>query len=52
MGALLEVAGLVDHQHGIDLAEPLDDIRAQVVTDAVDVPFRLAQQVLQTIGES
>jgi hypothetical protein len=49
VGALLEVAGLVHHQHSIDLAEPLDDVPAQVVTDAIGVPFRLPQKVLQAI---
>jgi hypothetical protein len=49
VSALLEVAGLVHHQHGIHCAEPLHDIPAQVITDAVGVPRGLAQQVLQAI---
>ena len=49
VSALLQVAGLVHHQHGIHLAEPLHDIPAQVVTHAVGIPFRLPQQVLQAV---
>jgi hypothetical protein len=48
-GALLEVAGLVNHQHGRRVAEVLDHVRAQVTADAVVVPHRPGQQVLHPV---
>jgi hypothetical protein len=45
-GAILEVPGLVDHQHHPRIAEVLD----QVGADAVLVPHRPAQQVLLPCG--
>jgi hypothetical protein len=47
--ALLQVTGLVDHQHSIRVAEVIGDVAAQVVTDAVGVPRRPRQEVLQRI---
>ena len=38
--ALLHVAGLVDHQHRVRVAEGVDDIAAQIVADRVGVPLR------------
>jgi hypothetical protein len=51
VGALLEVARLVHHQHGIGLAEPLHDIPAQIVTHSIGIPFRLPQKVLNLLTE-
>jgi hypothetical protein len=48
-GALLEVARLVDDQHGVRLAEVLDQVGAEVVADAVLVPDRPGQQVLHPV---
>jgi hypothetical protein len=49
-GALLEVPGLVDHQHRTLLTEVLDQVVAHVVADPVVVPDRPGQQVLQAVG--
>jgi len=45
-GALLDVPGLVDHQHRGGVAEVLADVVTQVVPDAVFVPDRLRQKPL------
>ncbi|GAA3503338.1 hypothetical protein GCM10019016_104480 [Streptomyces prasinosporus] len=49
-GALLQVAGLVHHQHGLVVGQVLQHERAQVVPDEVGVPSGAAEQVLQTVG--
>jgi hypothetical protein len=49
VAALLEVAGLVDHQHRALLAEVLDQQGAHVVAGAVFVPHRPGQQVLHPV---
>jgi len=48
-GALLEVAGLVHHQHRVILAQVLDHIVADVVADRVVVPHRPGEQVLHSV---
>jgi hypothetical protein len=47
--ALLDIAGLVDHQHPTHAPEVFHDVAAQVIAYSVVVPHRLAQQVLQTV---
>jgi len=49
-GALLQVPGLVDHQHRLGVTQVLDYIGAHVITHAVFVPHRPAKQVLHPIG--
>jgi hypothetical protein len=44
-GALLEVPGLVDHQHRPRIAEVLDEVVTHVVADRVVVPHCPAEQV-------
>lgn len=46
VNALLHVAGLVHDQDRVGDPQVLHDDRADVVTDGVGVPHRLAQQVL------
>jgi hypothetical protein len=48
-GALLEIAGLVDDQHRLWVAQVLDEIGAHVVADRVVVPHRPSEQVLHPI---
>ena len=48
-GALLEVPGLVDHQHRGRVAEVVDQVVAHVVADRVVVPDRPGQQVLHAV---
>jgi hypothetical protein len=48
-GALLEVPGLIDHQHRARVAEVLDHQGAHVVADPVVVPDRPGQQVLHAV---
>jgi hypothetical protein len=47
--ALLHVAGLVDHQHRVGVAEVTDDVVTQVVTGTVGVPDRPSQEVLHPL---
>ena len=47
VAALLQVAGLVEHKDRIRVAEMVDHIAAQIVTDRVGVPLRPRQQMLQ-----
>jgi hypothetical protein len=47
--ALLEVPGLIDHQHRARVAEVLDHQGAHVVADPVVVPDRPGQQVLHAV---
>jgi hypothetical protein len=49
VGALLEVAGLVDHQDRARASQVLDQVAADVVADGVVVPDRPGQQVLQAV---
>lgn len=44
LAALLQVAGLVDHQNAVGVAEPVDHHLAHVVADGVGVPFRPVEQ--------
>ena len=48
-GALIEVAGLINHQHRTRVAEVLDQVVAHVVADHVVVLDRSGQQVLQAV---
>jgi hypothetical protein len=48
-GALLEVAGLVDDQHRLRVAEVLDHIVTDVVADRVFIPHRSGEQVLHAV---
>ena len=48
--ALLEKAGLVEHQHGVGIAQMLDDIGPQIVADGIGVPAHAAQEVLHAVG--
>ncbi len=50
--ALLDVTGLVDHQDRLGVAEVVDHVAAQVVTDGIGVPLRPRQQVLQPVRSS
>jgi hypothetical protein len=43
------VAGLIDHQHRVGVVELPGHVLAQVVADAVGVPYRPAQQVLHAV---
>jgi hypothetical protein len=47
--ALFQVAGLVDHQHGVVLGEGVDDVAAQVISHSVGIPPRPRQQMLQLV---
>jgi len=47
--ALLQITGLVNHQDRVRLAERLDHVAAQIVTNAVGVPLRARQQMLQAV---
>jgi hypothetical protein len=47
---LLEVAGLVNHQHRVRVSQVLDQQGAHVVAHGVVVPHRPAQEVLQAVG--
>ena len=49
-GALLHVAGLVDHQDRAWVTEGVDDVVTQIITDRLGVPSRPRQQMLQPIG--
>jgi MmyB-like transcription regulator ligand binding domain len=49
-GALLEIAGLVDDQRRLLVAQVLHDMAADVVADGIVVPDRAGQQVLHPIG--
>src|SRR5690606_15808638 len=48
-GALLQIAGLVHHQHRPGRPEVLGDVAAQVIAYLVGVPHRPAQQVLHPV---
>jgi site-specific DNA recombinase len=48
-GAALEVAGLVDDQHCLGVAQVLDEVGADVIAHAVVVPHRPGEQVLHPI---
>jgi len=48
-GALLEIPGLVDHQHRLGIAQVLHQVPTDVVADPVVVPHRPAEQVLHPI---
>ena len=47
--ALLEEAGLVQHQHRLRVARVLDHVGAQVVPDRVGVPAHAREQVLHAV---
>jgi hypothetical protein len=49
LGALLDVAGLVDHQHGLRVGQVLHDVVAQVIAYRVGVPHRAGQQMLHPV---
>jgi len=49
MDAFLQVAGFVDDQNAVGVAEPVDHHRAHVVADGVGVPFRPVQQALHRV---
>ena len=48
--ALLQEAGLVEHQHGIRIAEVLDHIGAQVIAHRIGIPVHAGEEVLHAIG--
>src|SRR6266496_845684 len=48
-GALLEIAGLVHHQHRPRIAQVVDDVVADVIAQLVVVPHRPAKQVLHPV---
>jgi hypothetical protein len=50
--ALLQIPGLVDHQHRAGIGEVLDDVAAQILCDPVGVPDRPGQQMLHAIGRA
>jgi len=47
--ALLDVAGLVDHQDRTRIAKRVDDVIAQIIPHGVGVPTGPCQQVLQPV---
>jgi hypothetical protein len=47
LGALLQVAGLINHQHRAGITQMLHHVAAQVIADRIGVPHRTGQQVLQ-----
>jgi hypothetical protein len=49
-GALLEVAGLVYHQHRLGIAQMLHKVGADVIAQRVLIPHRPTKQVLHPIG--
>src|SRR5262245_232337 len=49
-GPLLQIAGLIDHQHCIRAPQMLYHVAADVVIDCVGVPPSTRQQVLHPIG--
>lgn len=49
MGALLHIPGLIDHQDRTWVAEGIDDVVTQIVTDLIGVPAGACQQVLQAV---
>jgi hypothetical protein len=49
VGALLEIPGLVDHQHRGRVSQVLQQVVADVVADPVVVPDRPGQQVLHAV---
>jgi hypothetical protein len=51
-GASLEVAGLVDDQHRVRVAQVLDEVGAHVVADRVLVPDGPGEQVLHPVRGS
>jgi hypothetical protein len=46
---LLEVSGLVDHEHPVGVAERADDVVAQVIAHSVGVLTRAGKQVLHAM---
>jgi hypothetical protein len=48
-GALLDEPGVIDDQHTAPIAEPVDDVAAQVIAHAINVPVRAPQQPLHPI---
>ena len=49
LGALLQIAGLIQHQHRARVAQTLDHVAAQVVPHPVVIPHRPRQQVLHPV---
>jgi len=49
LGALLEVSGLIDHQHRARISQVLDDTGTQIIAHAVRVPLRPRQQMLHPV---
>jgi hypothetical protein len=49
MDAFLQIAGLVDHQNTLGVAEPVDHHLPHVVADGVGVPFRPVEQALHGV---
>jgi hypothetical protein len=47
---VLEIAGLVDDQHRLGVAQVLDEVGADVVADGVLVPDGPGKQVLHPVG--
>ncbi len=47
--ALLQVTGLVEHQHRVEVAQGSDDVVTQIVADTVGVPARPRQQILHAV---
>ena len=48
--ALLEKAGLIQHQHGVGIAEMLDHIGAQVIAHRIGIPVHAGKEILHAIG--
>ena len=48
--ALLEKAGLIEHQHGVRIAQVLDYIGAQIIAHGVGIPVHAGQEILHAIG--
>jgi hypothetical protein len=50
--ALLDEAGLVDHQHGVLIAEMLDRVGPQVVAHGLGIPAHAEEEVLHPVGRA
>jgi hypothetical protein len=51
-GALLDIAGLINHQHRARITEVFYDVVAQVIANPIGVPHRATEQVLHAIRAS
>ena len=50
--ALLQKSGLIEHQHGLLIAEVLDDVGAQIIAHEIGVPAHAGKKVLYAVGRA